>query len=85
MSKFQEERIQLLRNVIRDNVQIKNETMTEALDEIERLQVNVQALRSLLMVVLDAVDYTAGNCRPNEMVGAVLSQEVIKLVKQEAK
>ena len=85
MSKFQEERIQLLRNVIRDNVQIKNETMTEALDEIERLQVNVQALRSLLMVVLDAVDYTAGNCRPNEMVGAVLPQQVLKLIKQEAK
>lgn len=85
MSEFQAERIQLLRNVIRDNVQIKNETMTDALDEIERLQVNVQGLRNLLMVVLDAIDYTAGNCRPNEMVGAVLPQEVIKLIKQESK
>ena len=32
-----------------------------------------------LRTLLDQVDYTAGNCRPNEMVGAVLEAGVIKL------
>ena len=31
-----------------------------------------------LHVVLDCADYTAGNCRVNEMVGAVLPKEVIE-------
>jgi hypothetical protein len=37
--------------------------------------------REALQVILDCVDYTVGNCRPNEMVGAVLSQEVIELAR----
>ena len=38
--------------------------------------------RTALTIVLDQVDYTAGNCRPNEMVGAVLPKEVIALARQ---
>lgn len=40
--------------------------------------------RTALLTLLDQVDYTAGNCRPNEMVGAVLSKEVIALCRQAA-
>ncbi len=40
----------------------------EALDE----------LRASLGVILDAVDYTAGNCRVTEMVSAVLPKELIE-------
>lgn len=32
-----------------------------------------------LRTLLDQVDYTAGACRPNELVGAVLPAEIIKL------
>ena len=38
--------------------------------------------RESLILVLDHVDYTARRCRMNEMVGAVLPQEVIALAKQ---
>ena len=35
-----------------------------------------------LKVVLDNVDYMAGNCRLNEMVGAALPKEVIALARE---
>jgi len=35
-----------------------------------------------LRVLLDQVDYTAKACRPNEMVGAVLSREVIAMCRE---
>ena len=38
--------------------------------------------REALQVVLDQVDYTAGNCCVNEMVGAVLSRGVISLARK---
>ena len=34
--------------------------------------------KTSLLVILDCVDYTRGNCRVNEMVGAVLPKEVIE-------
>ena len=40
------------------------------------------AMRQALQTILDAVDYTVGNCRPNEMVGAVLPVELIKQAKE---
>jgi len=40
-----------------------------------------EALQSKLMLVLDQVDYTAGNCAPNEMVGAVLARGVIAIAR----
>lgn len=36
-----------------------------------------QDLRACLQALLDAVDYTAGNCSPTEMVGAVLPKVLI--------
>jgi len=39
-------------------------------------------IRTALLTILDQVDYTAGNCRVNEMVGAVLPVEVIKLARE---
>lgn len=38
--------------------------------------------REALLLLLDQVDYTARNCQPNEMVGAVLPVEVIKLCRE---
>jgi hypothetical protein len=35
-----------------------------------------------LSVMLDAVDYTADACRPNELIGAVLDQDVIRSAQQ---
>lgn len=40
--------------------------------------------RTALLTLLDQVDYTAGNCRPNEMVGAVLDKRVIALCREAA-
>ena len=37
----------------------------------------IENLRSSLQAILDAVDYTAGNCRPNAMVGATLDRVLI--------
>jgi hypothetical protein len=33
--------------------------------------------REALWVILDAVDYTKGACRPNEMIGAILPVTII--------
>lgn len=44
-----------------------------------------EALVSSLQVVLDSADYMAGNCRMNEMVGAVLPKEVIALAREALK
>lgn len=38
-------------------------------------------LRAALYTILDAVDYRAGNCRPNEMVGAVLDERLLATVR----
>lgn len=40
--------------------------------------------RTALLTILDHVDYTAGNCRPNEMVSAVLPREIIRLCREAA-
>lgn len=42
-------------------------------------------LRAALLVILDAVDYTAGNCRQTEMIGAILPQASIRLARQALK
>lgn len=44
-----------------------------------RLIAAAPELLQALLTVLDQVDYVAGNCRVNEMVGAVLPEEVITL------
>ena len=45
---------------------------------LSSLTEKVERLRQWLAVTLDCADYTAGNCRVNEMVGAVLPTDVIK-------
>lgn len=42
---------------------------------------NEEKLRAALGTVLDQVDYTAGACRPIEMVAAVLPVDVINMAK----
>lgn len=41
-------------------------------------RVQAERLREALTLILDMVDYTAGNCRLNEQVGAVLPKGVIE-------
>lgn len=57
---------------------VKNETWWKVGRGLsEELDAATSRVEDSLRVVLDQVDYTAGNCRPNEMVSAVLSKEVI--------
>ena len=42
------------------------------------LEDKADELRTVLLLVLDCVDYTRGNCRMNEMVAAVLPKEIIE-------
>ena len=52
------------------------------LNEYETLKKATEKLRVALLVVLDATDYTAHNCRVNEMVGAVLPKELIVMARE---
>ena len=38
----------------------------------------VSQCKQWLLTVLDCVDYTIGNCRLNEMIGAILPSEIIE-------
>lgn len=42
----------------------------------------MKELKAALEVILDAVDYTKGNCGPTEMVAAVLPVELISQARQ---
>jgi hypothetical protein len=42
-------------------------------------------VESALRTLLDHVDYTAGNCAPNEMVGALVPAQVINLCREALK
>lgn len=44
-----------------------------------------QRLRAALLAILDAVDYKAGNCRVNDMVGAVLPAVLIERAREALK
>lgn len=46
---------------------------------------SVMDLVAAAHAMLDAMDYTAGACRVNEMVGAVVSLELIAQLKEAAK
>lgn len=39
-------------------------------------------LRAVLLAILDAVDYTDGACRVNDMVGAVLPKVLIERARE---
>ena len=42
-----------------------------------QLREHIRELRSAILAILDAADYTSGNCRANDMVGAVLDRVLI--------
>jgi len=50
-------------------------------EKIDILGIRLITLELALQLVLDQVDYINGNCRPNEMVGAVLPEEILKKVR----
>ena len=54
----------------------KDDVVVKA-DSIDCLLAEIQKLRDVLNLVLDQADYTVGNCRVNEQVGAVLPANVI--------
>lgn len=41
-----------------------------------------QKLRAALLAILDAIDYTDGACRVNDMVGAVLPKVLIERARE---
>lgn len=43
------------------------------------------AIRAALLAILDAVDYTDGACRVNDMVGAVLPKILIERAREALK
>lgn len=45
----------------------------------------VEALRTALLLLLDNIDYEAGNCRVNEMIGAILPLEILRKAREAAK
>ena len=45
--------------------------------ELAQVKEAAQELRTALLVILDAMDYTSGACRVNEMVGAVVPTVII--------
>ncbi len=52
---------------------------------IDELLERAARLESALMVILDQVDYTIGNCGLTEMVGAVLPKPLIDLAREALK
>ena len=50
-------------------------------DQPERIEV----LRRALLLLLDNIDYEAGNCRVNEMIGAVLPKEILRKAREAVK
>lgn len=46
---------------------------------------NTENLHTSLKLILDCVDYVRGNCRVNEMVGAVLPTEILERARKAAK
>jgi hypothetical protein len=53
--------------------------------EMEDQSKRIEALRTALLLLLDNIDYEAGNCRVNEMIGAVLPKEILRKAREAAK
>ena len=49
---------------------------------ISPLDLGPMSVREALLLILNQVDYTAGACRVNEMVGAVLPVDILRQAKQ---
>lgn len=46
-------------------------------NEAGEAQVRIEGLKSVILLLLDHVDYTAKNCSQTDMVGAVLPADII--------
>ena len=42
----------------------------------------VERLREALEVILNQIDYTAGNCRQNEMIGALITKQEFQIARR---
>jgi hypothetical protein len=42
----------------------------------------IDLLTRVIRLLLDNIDYQAGNCRVNEMIGAVLPPDILHLAKE---
>jgi len=51
---------------------------------IERLHQERNQAQNALKLILENVDYQRGNCRPNELVGAVLPPEILQIARTAA-
>jgi hypothetical protein len=58
-------------------------TLEEVNKIIRALLKDRHDLIAQLQVILDCIDYTSGNCKPNEPVGGVLPKEIIVKAKSE--
>ena len=47
----------------------------------DALQAKLENIKAKTQVMLDCVDYTVGNCRPNEPIGGILPRIVIENIK----
>lgn len=56
----------------------------ELQNRIIKLEQKNEQLRSGIRLLLDNIDYTAGACRVNEAVGAVLPESILRIVKHYA-
>jgi len=52
-------------------------TALERADLEAQARADIENIRASLLSILDDVDYTVGNCRPNDMVGAALDRVII--------
>ena len=50
--------------------------------DIKALEKKIDDIKSSVQVLLDCIDYTSGNCKPNEPIGGILPKRVIELVKE---
>lgn len=53
--------------------------------EVDALKAENQRLREALALILDQVDYKAGNCRSVDMVGAALPEGIIDIARNALK
>lgn len=74
-----------LDDVVSDNPQARQE-LEQLRSKIQVLEISCtnlererEKIQIALDLILDSVDYTVGNCRVNEMIGAILPKKIIVL------
>lgn len=63
--------------VFMERVTLQAQTVTAIMRELHEIQTRNERLCEMLATLLDQVDYTSGNCRLTEQVGAVLPARMI--------